>query len=317
MSARGSDIRITVAIASFRRPMQLAALIPLILDQFVSVGGHFGGSILQLLIVDNDPAGTAFPACEPYLPRDVQYVLESERGISAARNRALRESLSDDVLIFIDDDETPEPGWLLGLLRTWSDDGADVVSGPVVSVFDGDQDDWVSAGEFYDRTHRARTASGTRIRAAATNNLLIDMGFVRRTGIDFDPRFGLSGGEDTMFTRSLDRAGATMLWCADAVVIDHVPRERMSREYVLSRTYTMSNASNLVEILVRPRGAERGLWRVRVAAVGSVRIVSGLARIGLGALTGSMREHSLGHRMVARGRGAIAASRGLTTTTYG
>ena len=54
---------------------------------------------------------------------------------------------------------------------------------------------------------------GTRVTVAATNNLLLDLPPIRAHGLDFDERFGLSGGSDTLFTRKLAKLGRLMLRC--------------------------------------------------------------------------------------------------------
>jgi Glycosyl transferase family 2. len=97
----------------------------------------------------------------------VHYVIEPAPGISAARNRALSESGGDDLLAFIDDDEQPQDGWLVALVRTWqSSDNPALVAGLAVSESDGDLDPWVAAGEFF---RRRRLATGSPITTAATD----------------------------------------------------------------------------------------------------------------------------------------------------
>ena len=50
-------------------------------------------------------------------------------------------------------------------------------------------------------------ADGARVRSADTGNLLLDLGRVRALDLRLDPRYGLTGGEDSLFTRSLTLAG--------------------------------------------------------------------------------------------------------------
>ena len=93
-----------------------------------------------------------------------------------------------------------------GCGRCWnpgpSSDAAAVV-GPVQSEFTGELDPWIAAGAFF---QRRRLATGTPVEVAATNNLLLDLETVRRLDLRFDPRFGVSGAEDTYFTRTLSRS---------------------------------------------------------------------------------------------------------------
>ena len=70
------------------------------------------------------------------------------------------------------------------------------------------------------------------MRSAHSNNLLLDLRWSRRLGLRFDPRFGLTGGEDTMFTHDLVGRGGTIVWCDEAVVRESVPADRATRSWV-------------------------------------------------------------------------------------
>src|SRR5688572_28925452 len=65
----------------------------------------------EILVVDNDPDGGAADVVRRWADRGVRYVHEPRPGISAARNRALTESVAADVLVFFDDDERPCADW--------------------------------------------------------------------------------------------------------------------------------------------------------------------------------------------------------------
>ncbi len=71
-------------------------------------------------------------------------------------------------------------------------------------------------GVFDRRVH----ATGDRVSGAATHNLLLDVGWLRRLDMRFDERLGLTGGEDTMFSHQLIDRGATIRWCDEALVLD-------------------------------------------------------------------------------------------------
>lgn len=74
---------------------------------------------LEILVVDNAPSSRATHDVTATFP-SVRYVVEPIRGLNAARNRALREARGA-VVAFTDDDATPEPEWLDGLLVNFSD----------------------------------------------------------------------------------------------------------------------------------------------------------------------------------------------------
>ncbi len=301
---------LAIAILTFRRPTQLAACLALVVEQVR------GDSRVTIVIVDNDPAASARAVATEIAtnsPIDVRYVVEPRPGIAAARGRALREAEGADVLVFIDDDETPTSSWLHPLLETWQRTGAAAVMGRVVSVFDEPLEPWVAAGEFF---RRRSMATGTEIAVGAAGNLLLDLVQVARLGIHFDDRLGLAAGEDSLFTSELVRAGGRLAWCEESVALDHVPAERTTRRWVLDRAQSHGNTEVVVALLGAASESTRRGIRVRAFMRGSARIVVGTLRNGLGLLSGSLRHQARGSRTAYRGRGMLAAARGVVVHEY-
>jgi glycosyltransferase involved in cell wall biosynthesis len=76
------DLRLVVAVLTYRRPGELAEVLPLLAAQAGSSRAR-----ADVLVVDNDPdAGAADLVRAVGLP-GVRYVHEPEPGIAAARNR--------------------------------------------------------------------------------------------------------------------------------------------------------------------------------------------------------------------------------------
>ncbi|MGY1750494.1 glycosyltransferase family 2 protein [Modestobacter sp. SYSU DS0511] len=300
---------VTVAVLTYRRPDDLAAVLPLLTAQAdeQTAAGHR----VEVLVVDNDPAGSGRAVVAGH--RAVRYACEPEPGIAAARNRALTEAAASDLLVFIDDDERPHPGWLGHLLRTRERTGAALVAGTVVSAFPREPDPFVAAGDFF---RRRRLATGTPITVAATNNLLLDVRAVRARQLRFDPAFGLSGGEDTLFTRQLGRSGALMVWCAEAVVTDSVPEDRLTARWVLQRALSSGNSVARVELALAGGPVARLRARVLALGRGAPRVLGGLARAGLGLATGSPGHRARGLRSAARGTGMVLGALGTVYREY-
>ncbi|HEY0869766.1 MAG TPA: glycosyltransferase, partial [Acidothermaceae bacterium] len=219
-------VAVVVAVLTYRRPSELALLLPELSRQAA------GRPAIRVLVVDNDPAASGSAVVSAAADPTIRYVHEPRPGIAAARNRALDEAASYDLLVFIDDDEWPNPTWLESMLEVHDRTASAAVVGPVISEYAAEPDPWIKAGRFFDRR---RLPSGTRIDVAATNNLLLDLRQVRAFGLRFDEAFGLSGGSDTLFTRELHRRGGALVWCDEAIVIDQVPMERLTRRWVLLR----------------------------------------------------------------------------------
>ncbi|MEH3077168.1 MAG: glycosyltransferase family 2 protein [Quadrisphaera sp.] len=307
-------LRLTVVVPTYRRPQTLASNLTAVLAQVEEVAADPALALeADVLVVDNDASGSARSTVEGFGSERVRYVVEPEPGITAARNRGLDECTGSDLLAFVDDDETPEPEWLAHLVRTWAVTEPAAVMGRVVSAYESDPDPWVLAGRFFVRVRRE---TGTEIDVAACGNLLLDLRQVRELGVRFDPRFGLTGGEDTMFSRQLRARGGRIVWCDESVAVDVVPDDRANRRWVLDRARRSGNSSSLIDIALAAPGAPRLAARVRAGGGGALRLAAGHARHLLGSATGSAVHQARGLRTASRGRGMLDAVGGRVIEEY-
>ena len=309
-------MHLTIAMLTYRRNNYLAQVIPELLAQADDVCD--AQTTASVLIVDNDPqagaravveaaraalAGeqpqTAEPPeqavlSEPSGSADsdkatlrLVYVHEPEPGIVAGRNRALSQAHGSDALIFIDDDEIPSPGWLKALVSTWRAQGCAAVTGPTPPTFEVDPSAWVVASGAFDSWE---AADGAQVRSADTGNLLLDLAVVEDLGLRFDPRYGLTGGEDSLFTRQLTRAGGVIRFAAGAVVTKRVPAARARRTWVLERS--LRSGSSWARVRIDTAGPADGGASGRLARL-RLRLgygAKGLAKAGIdGARAGVAR----------------------------
>jgi succinoglycan biosynthesis protein ExoM len=290
-----SGVRLTVAVLTFRRPQDLDAVLPLLVEQADAVGAL--GVTARVVVVDNDPARSACERVERGAAEAlaatggrvrVHYEHESVPGLAAARNRALDAGGSDQLLVFIDDDERPSERWLVELVALQRSTGAAAVVGPVRSEY----------------------------AVQPEPNLLLDLGAVRRWGLRFDLALGQLGGEDTLFTRSVVAHGGRMVWCAEAMVTDVVPEARVTRRWVLQRAYSSGNGWGLTSVMLAGRGPRRCAVRLRVTAQGVTRLAGGASRWAAGVVTGSLGRRARGLRTVLRGAGMVAGAWGSGYREY-
>lgn len=308
-----SRTSLVVAMLTYRRPEKLGHGLGLIVDQADELSRGPRGVDATVVIVDNDPAASARDTVGRWADRGVRYVCEPRPGIAAARNRALTEAVDADLLVFIDDDEWAEPGWLDHLVDTWQATHAAAVMGRVVSKFEHAPPPFIEAGGFF---RRRRMPTGTRIPVVAAGNLLLDMGQVRASGTRFDESLGLGGGEDTLFSRVLARQGLTMVWCDESVAVDFVPDDRLTRRWVLMRAWSHGLNAGRFDVLLAEGRRARALAVARGAVGGLIRVGGGSARWVLGTLTGSLTHRARGLRALHRGRGMIAGALGRTFEEY-
>lgn len=308
---------VVIAVLTYRRPKDLGELLPMLIDQ--ACNARDGQRTVQILVVDNDVTPSAAAVVQTAAAAavrrrvPVRYAHEPSPGISAARNRALDETFNDDILIFIDDDERPSVDWLAQLLRTRERFRADVVQGPVDSRFEVEPDQWLLACGFF---HRRRLSTGTQLDVAVTNNLLLDLHVVRESRIRFDPELGVTGGEDTLFTRLLHRAGASMVWCAEAMVYDVVPADRTTRTWVRQRAISTGNATAVVTLKLNPDVIGRTIARVTLTGRGIARMIGGATRAGVGRATHLEVVHGRATRTMLRGVGMALGAWGYAYQEY-
>jgi succinoglycan biosynthesis protein ExoM len=308
MNSMQDQLKVTVAVLTYQRPVDLAELLPLLIDQALSSDDH-----VEIVVVDNDPDGGARAIVQSHAYGPVLYAHEPKPGIAAARNRALDEAASADVLVFIDDDERPRDNWLELLLQMYRLSRPAAVVGPVLSSYEHELDGWIRDGRFFERR---RHRSGEEVTVAATNNLLLDLYQIRQFGTRFDEDFGLTGGSDTLFTRHVARAGGRLVWCDEAPVVDLVPASRLTREWVLKRAFRSANSWSRTSLALATSPSQVVTTRLALTASGLLRIVAGSGQALFGLAFGSRPHHARGRRTITRGAGMLAGAWGHVYAEY-
>lgn len=334
-------MHLTIAMLTYRRNDYLAQVIPELLAQADDVCD--AQTTASVLIVDNDPqagaravveaaraalAGGQSEAAESSGAADsdaavtsrLVYVHEPEPGIVAGRNRALSQAHGSDALVFIDDDEIPSPGWLKALVSTWRAQGCAAVTGPTPPTFEVDPSAWVVASGAFDSWE---AADGAQVRSADTGNLLLDLAVVEGLGLRFDPRYGLTGGEDSLFTRQLTRAGGVIRFAAGAVVTKRVPAARARRTWVLERSLRSGSSWARVRIdTAAPDGGASGrLARLRLrlgyGAKGLAKAGIDGARAGVARIRGDVPAQARYEVSSRGGLGMVVGALGVHVREYG
>jgi GT2 family glycosyltransferase len=227
----------TVAICTANRSAllaeSLAALLPLI-DSRTS----------EVLVVDNgssDDTPRMLAELISAHPSTVRAVRENRPGLSAARNRAVREARGE-LLLFLDDDAPPGPGWLEAYLAAFGETRAAAAGGPVEPIFGGALPDWLDSRFLPYLTAWDR---GREVVALHYNELPrgANMGFRRamfETYGDFLEQLqrkgtGLRTCEDIEFCLRLERGGEEILYLPKALVRHHVAQQRLSVSWMEAR----------------------------------------------------------------------------------
>jgi succinoglycan biosynthesis protein ExoM len=245
-------IDVSIVIPTYRRPELLALTLAGCLAQ-----QGIDDERVEIVVVDNDPAQSARAIIDAASaqsgPVAVRYVAEARPGISCARNTGVAQA-AGHYIAFIDDDEEAEPGWLAAFLETIRRTGADLVVGPVFPCFAE------PAGAYACRayTRDAQLPTGTRLDhwSGIGNSLLDKERCFAGLAEPFDPRLGLSGGEDALFLHQLRRRGGTIAWCAEAAVRESIAADKLATRYLLRREFRGAQTLTYVCTAVSP--PERG-----------------------------------------------------------
>jgi succinoglycan biosynthesis protein ExoM len=221
-------MQISVCIATFRRPERLRLLLGDIALQRLQPA--------ELVVVDNDPARSAeavvadFAGEAPFL---VRYETQPKKNISLTRNCCL-DHAAGDWLAFADDDERAPPEWLALMAATATAHSADGVQAPVLRIVPEEAPGWIRRGDFYSH-RRFRTGEPVPPNEFFIGNFLLKAATLRRLGVRFDERLGLSGGEDGDFLARLRLAGARFVWCDEACLNEPVEPARLNLRWLRLR----------------------------------------------------------------------------------
>jgi len=230
---------IAVCICTYKRPEMLRNLLKSLYNQ--STDDFITYSII---VVDNDKLRSAekvVAEIKSDLRTEISYLVEENKNIALARNKAIY-SAKGDLIAFIDDDEIPEERWLLTLYEAMIKYKADAVLGPVFPLYEVRPPAWVTKGKFH---QRPIYKSGFSIdwNQGRTGNLLIKRNLFDITGIYFDPRFG-KGGEDQDFTRKMLERGFKFIWCSEAIAYEIIPPERWNIKNMLIKSFIRGKMSS-------------------------------------------------------------------------
>ena len=294
-------VRVVLCVITLHRPVGLArclhAIAALELPEEEAVD-------LRVVVVDNDVGCSGRRVVEQVTcPWPVDYLVEPDRGIPRARNRAVAAAAAAgaDLVGFVDDDEAPEPDWLVAMLDARRRTGAAVLMGRSVATFAEPPAPWVVEGGFFEYT-RFTSGGSFPFWYARASGILIDRTTLPVGPAVFDERFRLSGGSDLHLFSRMHGAGHRFAWVDEAVVEETVPATRATLGWLVRRTYRYGTTSSLTLVaegaspLRRARrltgafvftamGLVRQLRRAGSTRVTAVRLLLQLA-YGAGLVTG-------------------------------
>lgn len=301
---------VSICIITLNRPQGLSRLLEglnkLVFPDFPNIN-------IEVIVVDNNTQGLAAQICSQFeqagFPWTLKGGVEEQRGISYARNKSLSlVAPNADFVAIIDDDERPQPNWLNALLLAQKNYQADIVAGPVNSVYEQNTPEWIVAGNFFNDQH---FEEGERRDVAFTNNVLIKGKIIRDLDQLFDNRFALTGGEDSEFFMRLNDMNYKIFWTEKAIVEEWVSAKKTNLFWILTSGYRCWSTHSFLEKELYPS------WRIQIIRLikGTALIVLGLLKILLASLTFATRgKNKLARPLLSifRGTGTFAGLLGVS-----
>jgi len=302
------SIDVSVIIPTFRRPEGLRRAAESILAQ-----ANPCGLSIELIIVDNDPDGSAMAqgqsiAKNAALPVEVVHMPAA--GVANARNAGLAAS-TGELIAFLDDDEEAPNTWLCELVGSLRFYEADAVFGPVQTRLPESvttHRDYYS--EFFARS--GPDESGHIDHYYGCGNSLI-----RRAALPNDQPFDVArndiGGEDDLLFAQMAAAGAVFAWSAEAWVWEDPLTHRASLSYTLKRAFAYGQGPSAACASSRPLNLPGILFWMCVGA--GQAVVYGIAAGVLWAIGAPRRARMLDKAV--RGLGKVFWGGPFSLSFYG
>lgn len=222
---------ISIGICTFRRLE--------VFETLASIGRQTlpDGYRIEVIVADNDDVPNLTSRIEETATEtglNIRYCHAPARNIAIARNACL-EAARGEALIFIDDDETADPGWLENIIRSWRHSGASVVFGPSYAIYPEQAPDWMVENDVHSNIPQDRNGV---VETGYSCNVLLDLRNPQVRKTRFEEAFGRTGGEDTDFFFRLHRHGVEMAITMEAIVREPVAAKRMSTSWVMRRRFS-------------------------------------------------------------------------------
>ena len=201
------------------------------------------GFSYEILVIDNastdHTAKTVTELLEQH-PERIRYVVESQPGVSFARNRGVEEA-AGHWIAFFDDDELADPGWLLQLLKAAQEHSVKCVGGAVKLRFDPGKERelhrWVRVTLGCTEGMEGQMYDGKRV--PTTGNMLIHKDVFEAIGL-FRTDL-VEGGEDTDLYHRMRKAGFDAYYSPAAITHHQIPPFRIEPKYLRSTSNRMGS----------------------------------------------------------------------------
>jgi len=203
---------------------------------------------IRIIVVENDLESYSEQIISQFSSQfkiEINYFLETKRGISFARNRAVKEAHLADFCCFVDDDQIVAKNWLVELLKCQREFNADGVWGPNPPIFNS------SVPPYVIQFHNPKSYKyGANVTHAFTNCLLLTKEYLDKIDGPFDERLNFTGGEDICLTTQISKLGGNIRYNPHAIANEIIPKDRTTVNYIAKRCIRNSNTAYFVQSIL-------------------------------------------------------------------
>lgn len=229
-------VKLDVVVPTYNRSALLRRTISSLLQAPIPRGLD-----VTIRIVDNnciDDTENVVREIQSQTSRSLEYVKETNQGLSHTRNAGIRHG-SGDIIGFIDDDEEIDENWYCVAAREFADPATQFIGGPYLPNWATPAPKWLPPGYhgvIGVTPERPRSAFGASFPGIVVGGNAV----IRRSVFDligmYDTKLGRSGkgllaNEDLEFHRRLINAGLYGMYVPDLIIYHHIPAERLTHKY--------------------------------------------------------------------------------------
>lgn len=216
----------------------------------------------EIILVNNNSTDNTAAECQRFVadcsPSNYRYFIETQQGLSFARNRGIKEA-TGDWFVFLDDDAMVKPNYVACLIDSLHNNPtAGAFGGPIAPFFEGQTPPWMNR---WSMSFVSAIDLGSRTRVFPNGKYPIgaNMGISRRAiekvGL-FNTTLGRSkgnllGGEEKDIFLRIQTAGIPILYFPNIGVQHCIPTHRTTNDYIQRLGYGIGVSEHIRTASVR------------------------------------------------------------------
>lgn len=211
----------------------------------------------EILLIDNNSTDRTKEICQQfqldYLEANFKYFLETNQGLSYARNRGVKES-NGEILVFVDDDATVLQEYLKSIDQFFADyPDASACGGPIIPVYEIEKPSWLSpyteqllGGALYEGKEIKPFTNG---KFPGGGNSAFKREVFEKYGL-FNVELGrkgtgLIGAEEKDLYDRLTKGGEIFYYLPQMGIYHYIPEKKLSSSHFKELTYSIGKSEKI------------------------------------------------------------------------